>query len=98
MKMVDSIKAAALVAYIEHGGSADIMEHLTHGDGRNVPPNAIGKMIEAALRALEVPTMEMLNAATDATGAGSDMSWSNRSPQTMFEQAWSAMIAAAREE
>lgn len=41
------------------------------------------------------PTRDMLNAAVDATGAGSGMSWANRSPQTLFEQAYKGMIAAA---
>lgn len=41
-------------------------------------------------------TREMLNAAVDATGAGYGMSWVNRSPQTLFEQGWYAMLAAAR--
>lgn len=56
--------------------------------------------LEAAakiLTALETPTPEMLNAAVDATGAGSDMSWSNRSPQSLFQQGWSAMIRRAGE-
>ncbi len=41
------------------------------------------------------PTRDMLNAAVDATGAGSGMSWANRSPQTLFEQGYKGMIAAA---
>ena len=52
---------------------------------------------DAALSALEIPTSYMLNAAVDATGAGSDMSWSNRSPQSLFEQGYSAMIRKAKE-
>lgn len=42
-----------------------------------------------------VPTPEMLNAATDATRAGSDMDWTNRSPQKLFGQGYAAMLAAA---
>lgn len=95
MKMVDSMKAAALVAYIEHGGSADIMEHLTHGDGRNMPPNAIGKMIEAALRALEVPTEGMKMAGAQAITLDHMRKAANYDAAC---DAWSAMIAAAREE
>lgn len=41
------------------------------------------------------PTIQMLNAAVDATGAGSGMSWSNMSPQSLFQTAYRAMIAAS---
>lgn len=41
------------------------------------------------------PTRAMLNEAVDVTGAGSDMSWSNMSPQSLFDRAYRAMIAAA---
>lgn len=50
---------------------------------------------KACLTALSEPTPAMLNAAVDATEAGSGMSWVNRSPQKMFEQGWQAMLAAA---
>lgn len=42
-----------------------------------------------------VPTPDMLNAAVDATDAGSGMSWSNRSPQSLFQAGYEAMLAAA---
>lgn len=48
----------------------------------------------AAIKAMMEPDMTMLNAAVDATGAGSDMSWANRSPQSLFETGYRAMIAA----
>lgn len=54
-------------------------------------------LADAALSALETATPEMVNAAVDATGAGSDMSWSNRSPQSLFQQGWCAMIRKAKE-
>lgn len=41
------------------------------------------------------PTPAMLNAAVDATGAGSGMSWKNLSPQSLFELGYRAMLAAA---
>jgi hypothetical protein len=43
----------------------------------------------------KAPTMAMLNAAVDATGAGGGMSWVNRSPQKLFEQGYHVMLAAA---
>lgn len=49
----------------------------------------------AAIEAMREPTMTMLNAAVDATGAGSDMSWANRSPQGLFETGHKAAIDAA---
>lgn len=49
----------------------------------------------ATIEAMREPTMAMLHAAVDRTGAGSDMSWSNRSPQGLFETGWQAMIDAA---
>lgn len=51
----------------------------------------------AALEAMREPSSNMLNAAVDLTGAGSDMDWSNRSPQQIFREAWFAMIEAALE-
>lgn len=47
------------------------------------------------VKRLREPTMQMLNAAVDATGAGAGMSWVNRSPQRLFQDAHRAMIAAA---
>ena len=44
------------------------------------------------------PTMDQLNAAVSSTGAGSGMSWNGRSPQSLFRQAWTAMLAAAPSE
>lgn len=41
------------------------------------------------------PTNQMNNAAIDATGAGSDMSWRNKTPQMVVAVAYRAMIAAA---
>lgn len=41
------------------------------------------------------PTPEMLDAAVDATGIGSGMTWSNRSPQTVVEVAYAAALSAA---
>ena len=41
------------------------------------------------------PAVEMLNAAVDATGAGSGMSWNGMSPQSLFERGYRAMLAAA---
>lgn len=55
-------------------------------------------MARAALTAMLKATPGMLNAAVDATGAGSDMSWSNMSPQTLFERGHKAMIQAAIQE
>ena len=49
----------------------------------------------AAIEAMMEPTMPMLNAAVDATGAGAGMSWSNRSPQGLFETGHRAMLSAA---
>lgn len=40
------------------------------------------------------PTMAMLNAAVDHTGAGSNMDWNGLSPQSLFQRAWFAMLAA----
>jgi len=57
-----------------------------------------GKMVAASSEGwVLVPaeaTVEMMNAAVDRTGAGSGMSWVNRSPQRMFETAFRAMLAA----
>lgn len=39
------------------------------------------------------PSMVMLNQAVDATGAGSGMSWNGRSPQSVFEAGYRAMVA-----
>lgn len=52
-------------------------------------------MARAAIEAMREPTRDILNAAVDTTGAGSGMSWVNRSPQTLFEQAHRGMIDAA---
>lgn len=49
----------------------------------------------AAIQAMREPTMDMLNSAVDATGAGSGMSWANRSPQKLFDVGYKAMIDAA---
>lgn len=49
----------------------------------------------AAIKAMRDPTMNMLNAAVDATDAGSGMSWVNRSPQKLFHAGQRAMIDAA---
>lgn len=54
----------------------------------------LSSCIRAVLWALRSPTLTMLNSAVDRTGAGSGMSWSNRSPQTLFETAHTAMIDA----
>lgn len=53
------------------------------------------KEAAAAIKAMREPTMTMLNAAVDRTGAGRDMSWVNRSPQSLFETGHQAMIDAA---
>ena len=55
-------------------------------------PEELAKLAIAAMRE---PTEAMANAAVDATDAGSDMSWANRSPQQLFRDGYSAMIAAA---
>lgn len=67
-EMVERMKVAALCAYIENGGCADIGEHLTHGDQRHVAPDMIGKMMIAALQALMEPTPGMIQAAIDNVG------------------------------
>ena len=46
----------------------------------------------AAIEAMREPTREMLNAAVDATDAGSGRSWANRSPQRLFKDGMAAMI------
>lgn len=58
-------------------------------------PEKYRQVAVAAIKAMREPTMTMLNAAVDATGAGSDMSWANRSPQGLFETGHQAMIDAA---
>ncbi len=52
---------------------------------------------KAILHTMRAPKMDMLNAAVVRTGGGSGMSWSNRSPQGLFETAWQAAIDAALE-
>jgi hypothetical protein len=44
------------------------------------------------------PTMAMLNAAVDHTGAGSGMDWNGLSPQSLFRRAWFAMLTASNRE
>lgn len=75
--------AAALTAYIEHGGRADIAENLTHGDQRMVPPGAIFAMIDAVLNTLKTPTPAMIEAGQAVDGT------------ITAEEVYRAMIAAA---
>lgn len=66
MTLRHELAAAALTAYIEHGGRADIAENLTHGDQRMVPPGAIFAMIDAVLNTLKTPTPAMIEAGQAA--------------------------------
>lgn len=70
---------------------------LTPAKSRDEIPDSDGYVRNAiaVINEMRVPTMTMLNAAVDATGAGSDMSWANRSPQRLFETGHQAMIDAA---
>lgn len=93
--MIERVKVAALCAYVENGGRADIGEHLTHGDMRHVAPDMIGKMMTAALQALMEPTPGMVAAPVI-------LQWEWRDGEQVSEQdvidTWQAMIRSAMEE
>jgi len=89
-EMIERMKVAALCAYIENGGRADIGEHLTHGDMRHVAPDMIGKMMTAALKALMEPTEAMMQAGQAASSGWLDTG--------EVGPVWQSMIRAALEE
>lgn len=87
--------ASEMVEKVRKALSDTVLEFYQEPLGQNATRADLDNLAVAAIKAMREPTMPMLNAAVDRTGAGGDMSWVNRSPQGLFEAGHQAMIDAA---